>query len=126
MFYTAEGCIGDTALTTGDPNVDCTKKATSGIDFQMMAIEHNGQPEAMANWYAGMGMFNPNAAPHGLLDYIPIETTDDCKAEGDEVFVVFSRSQEFRVDVFPPSIYGTSTPEAGFEVVITDNDGKLR
>ncbi len=129
VFYTAEGCIADTELTTGDPNVDCGKKATSGADFQLMAVEHSGQPEGRAMFYNDLGSLTGNPY-NGYLDYIPIKTTDDCEAEGDEVFVVYSRSQ--RISGFgsvlyePPSAFGTSDPEAGFDVVIADNDGKIQ
>ncbi len=129
VFYSAEGCIADTALTTGDPNVDCSKKATSGADFQLMAVEHSGQPEGQAIYYTDVGKLYDNAN-NGYLDYIPIETTDDCEAEGDEVFVVYSRTQRRGGTALtlnePPSVYGTSDPEAGIEIVIADNDGKYR
>ena len=123
VFYTAEGCLADTVLTSGDPNVDCTKKATSGVDFQLMALEHSGQPEAEALYLRDLGYVYAHSE-NGYLDYVPIETTDDCEAEGDEVFGVYSRTERRDVLDNPPSLYGTSDPEAGFEVVIADNDGK--
>ncbi|XP_072042110.1 adhesion G-protein coupled receptor V1-like isoform X2 [Amphiura filiformis] len=115
LFYTREGCLADEGLLFGDPAL-CDKKATSNKDFSQVQLEHDGQWEPRILKFFGEKVSYDYRADLGELDYIPIDTIDDCDVEGDEVFSVYSRSQ--LID----QVLGSSDPDDGFEVVIEDND----
>ncbi|XP_072019617.1 uncharacterized protein [Amphiura filiformis] len=124
IFYTRDGSLADQGLTFGDPDLVGTNKATSGKDYGPLVIEHDGQrlPSALQQVeHYEIDIFQDidSFGRQGDLDYIPIETVDDCDVEGDEVFSVLSRPQNNR------DYLDTSNPQDGFEVKIVDNDDEF-
>ncbi|XP_072019632.1 uncharacterized protein [Amphiura filiformis] len=128
LFYTRDGCLADEGLNFGDPGLNCDKKATSSKDYGQFVIEHDGQRlPSIVEDARGTGWFTyinyrldvGDYDRQGDLDYIPIDTVDDCDVEGDEVFSVLSRPQN-NLDFLD-----TPDPQDGFEVLIVDNDDEF-
>ncbi|XP_072019196.1 uncharacterized protein [Amphiura filiformis] len=128
LFYTKDGCLIDEGLLFGDPNLVCSEKATSSKDYGQFVIEHDGQrlPSALqdaGHHYLDIYQEVYSASRQGDLDYIPIDTVDDCDVEGGvdgyEVFSVLSRPQNNL------GFLDTPDPQDGFEVRIVDNDDEF-
>ncbi len=119
MFYTGEGCKAEEGVEDGDERLDCSKKATTAEDFAPLAM----QQDTYTNFFLGLEadfVSYRDWIDFPDVDFIPIDTIDDCEVEGDEVFSVFARQQEL-IDSSSPKVI----PEAskGVEIVIVDNDG---
>ncbi len=120
VFYTREGCLDVEGLSFGDPTLNCNQKATAGEDFEQLTMENDGQWDPIHMEVLGLDVtwYYIVSDDVGDLDYIPIQTIDDCDVESNEVFSVFGRSQ-YIIDSS-----GRTTPDFGFETLLIDNDGK--